>query len=80
MFPVTQMVQLSVGSQMGPHFLSLARIMTAVKKRTPMPFTGACKHMKGEVQEHFPENQQDEPQSLHVYLAPEVPIPMSRSR
>lgn len=74
------MVQLSVGSGMGPQFFSLARIMTGVKKRTSMPITGACKHVEGEVQEYFPENHQDKPQSLHVYLVPEVPIPMSRSR
>lgn len=41
---------------------------------------GACKHMEGEVQEQLPENQQDRLQSLHVYLAPEVSIPMSSSR
>lgn len=74
------MVHLSVGSEMGPQFLSLARIMTGVKKRTSMPLTGACKHMEGEVQEYFPENHQDKPQSLHVYLVPEVPIPVNRSR
>lgn len=30
-----------------------------VKKRTPMPFVGTCKHGEGEVQEPFSENQQD---------------------
>lgn len=74
------MVQLSVGSEMSPQFLSLARIMKGVKKITSVPLTRAYKHMDGEVQEHFPENHQNKPQSLHVYLVPEVPIPMSRSR
>lgn len=60
------------------HFIFTKDHEKGLKKRIPMTFVGTCKHVEGEVQEPFSENQQNKPQSLRV--ASEISMPMSTSR